>query len=142
MDSEGTTEWADERRSLAASAKRTLLVRLGSRLKRARLKVQKTQAEVAILVEATAQTVRNWEAGRFEPPPQAINTLAQIYRVSEEELLEGLDSAIEPPHPITRFRYNGVLVDPQKLTAARTQAGYTQATIAEMTGLSQSAITR
>ena len=144
MASNGTSHIAEDRRTIVAGAKRAVLVRLGNRLKRTRARAGLTQSAIAQELGVTAQTVRNWEAGRHEPPPEAIKKLADRYEVSEEALLAGLDAAIIPgPRrggPL--FRYDRVNVDPGKLSEARKVAGFTQEGVARMTGHSASAIRR
>lgn len=134
----------DDKRRIGAGAKRQALLQLGGRLRRARLRSGLTQIDVAQELETTAQTVRNWETGKHEPPPAIVKKLAERYRVNEKRLLEGLDSAIVPSRPIPGrgFRYDRVVVDPDKLTEARNNAGLTQSRIAELTGLSLSTIRR
>ena len=134
----------DDKRSIGAGAKRQALVRLGVRLRLARTRSGLTQINVAQELGTTAQTVRNWETGKHEPPPATVKKLAERYRVNEERLLEGLDSAIVPsrPRPSWGFRYDRVVVDPDKLTEARNNAGLTQSRIADLTGLSLSTIRR
>ena len=134
----------DDKRSIGTGAKRQALVRLGGRLRRARVRSGLTQIDVAHELGTTAQTVRNWETGKHEPPPATVKKLAERYRVNEKRLVEGLDSAIVPSRPIPGrgFRYDRVVVDPDKLTEARNNAGLTQSRIAELTGLSLSTIRR
>ena len=130
------------KRRLAAGAKTTLLRRLGKRLRLARNNSGLTQSDVAERLGTTAQTVRNWETGRHEPSPNAIKKLVEIYSVSENTLLEDLDPAIVPRFPKQGFRYDRVVVEPERLVQARTSAGLSQQFVAEMTGLSLSAIRR
>ena len=131
----------EDRRGISAEAKRAALSQLGNRLRKARQDSGLTQSEVAKEVGTTAQTVRNWEAGRHEPPLQAIKELADQYKVSEEELLENPGThIISPPSTKPKFRYDRVCVDPRKLSDARRAAGLTQARVSEMTRISLSAI--
>ena len=127
---------------VAAGAKRTVLIRLGNRLRRARARARLTQADAAQVVGTSAQTVRNWETGRHEPPMWAVKKLAENYNVSEDTFLENLDAPFGSAIPTPRFPYDRVLVEAEKLSEARRDAGLTQAKIAEMTGLSISAIRR
>ena len=118
------------------------MVRLGNRLRTARRHAGLTQAEAAQVVGTTAQTVRNWETARNEPPMSAIRKLAERYSVSEDSLLDNLTTPFAPSATRLGFRYGRVIVDGQKLSEARAEAGLTQDDVAEMTGLSISAIRR
>lgn len=141
MPTDDKAQTDEGRRNISADAKRAALFRLGARLKKARQDSGLMQSDVAEELGITAQTVRNWEAGRHEPPLQAIKELANRYKVSEEELLEnpgnllGSSASAKP-----KFPYDRVRVDPGKLSKARRQAGLTQARVSEMTGLSLTAI--
>ena len=130
----------EDKRRIGAGGKRTALLHLGRRLREARRHSRRTQIDVAQELGTSPQTVRNWEAGRHEPPPSAIKALVACYGMSEEHLLEGLDTAIVPKAP--GLRYNRVVVEPQKLSDARREARLTQAEVADLTGLSLSAIRR
>ena len=130
----------EDKQRIGAGGKRTALLHLGRRLREARRHSRRTQIDVAQELGTSPQTVRNWEAGRHEPPPSAIKALVDCYGMSEEDLLEGLDTAIVPKAP--GLRYNLVVVEPQKLSDARREARLTQAEVADLTGLSLSAIRR
>ena len=140
--SAGDKERSDgDRRGIASNAKGAALFRLGVRLKKARQKSGLTQNEVAGEIGVTAQTVRNWEAGRNEPPRSAIRKLASLYGVTEEEFLENLDVPIgNPVSAKPKFPYDRVNVNPERLSRARREAGLTQERVSGMTGLSLSVI--
>ena len=129
------------KRNLVAGAKTVLLARLGRRLS-PRKNSGLTQYDVAQHVGTIAQTVRNWETGRHEPSPATIKQLAELYNVDERTLLEDLDPAIRPAPETLGFRYDRVVVAPKKLAQARKDTGLTQTEIADMLGLSPSAIRR
>ena len=137
-----TTEQTQRQRSLRATAGRTALVRLGSRLRTARMEAGLTQAQAGEVVGTTGQTIRNWETARTEPPTPAIRKLADRYNVSEESLMQDLAGTPVPPRPARRFRYDRVAVDGSKLSDARTQANLTQVEVAYRTGLHPRAIGR
>lgn len=64
---------------------------LGNFLKRARVNVGLSQAEVAKAFRlATPQCVSNWETGRTSPPMKYLLKLCQMYSVSSEELFDHL----------------------------------------------------
>ena len=143
MPTEDEERTDEDRRTIGTGAKRTALSRLGTRLKRARRNSGLTQNDVADAVGATPQTVRNWEAGRNEPPPSAIRKLAKLYEVNEDTFVSELDPAIATSRNTGYgFPYDRVEIDPGKLVDARGDAGLTQAMVAELTGLSLSAIRR
>ena len=130
----------EDRRSIVSNAKGAALFRLGARLRKARQNSGLTQNEVAGEIGVTAQTVRNWEAGRNEPPRSAIRKLASLYGVGEEDLLENLDPPAGAVSAKPKFPYDRVNVDPEKLSRARREAGLTQERASGMTGLSLSVI--
>ena len=141
MPTERTPPWNTDR-PLGAGARHTLLLRLGDRLKGARTQAGLTQAAAAEIVGTTAQTIRNWETARNEPPMPAIRKLAERYGVSEDSLLDNLSPPFAPSPSGFGFRYNRVFVKGDKLSEARRDTGLTQEKVAEMTGLSVSAIRR
>ena len=123
--------------------RRNALSRLGVRLKRARRNSGLNQEAVARKAGVSTQTVRNWEAGRHEPPAGVIRELATLYMVSEDTLISDLAPPVVATRPAApAFRYDRVEVDPKKLARARREAGLIQAKVAEMTGLSLSTIRR
>ena len=132
----------DGNRPLAAAARRLVLDRLGNRLRTARIENNLTQAQAAEVVGTTAQTVRNWETARNEPPRWAITKLAERYNVTVESLLDDLSSPLAPPSRQPGFPYDRVPVSGTKLSQARREAGLTQTNVAFMTGLNISAIRR
>ena len=136
------TQPTDDQRSLRATGGRIALVRLGNRLRLARLQARLTQTEAALEVNTTGQTIRNWETARNEPPMWAIKKLAERYNVTEDSLLKDLTDPLLPPHPQLRFRYDRVTVDGNKLSQARRDAGLTQTRVSYMTGLLTKAISR
>ena len=136
------TQPDDGHRFLRASGGRRALVRLGNRLRRARLQARLTQAQAAEVVGNTTQTLRNWETARNEPPVWAIKKLAERYNVTEESLLEGLNDPLDPPRLPQRFPYDRVMVDGNKLSSARIDAGFSQVRVSYMTGLHPKAISR
>ena len=131
-----------EYRPLSAGARFSILGRLGHRLRIARLEARLTQAQAAEAVGSTAQTVRNWETARNEPPPWAITKLAERYNVTEDSLLDDLTSPLGPPRSGLSFQHGRIPVDGQKLSQARRDAGFTQTGVADMTGLNISAVRR
>ena len=142
MPPDGTNHSIFDRRSLKSSAKNIVLHRLGTRLKRARINSGKTQTEVGLLLDTSAKTVRNWGNGTHEPSPDTLRQLAQIYRIHSTDFLRNLDTAIAPQFRGPGFRYNRLPIDPRRLRKARQEAGLKQADVAEITGLSLSAISR
>ena len=128
----------------ANAARRSVLNHVGNRLRRSRKNAGITQAEVAPLIPVSVQTIRNWESGKYEPPPQAIHRLAQIYGIEVSSLFEDL----RPPVPTTKrmpargFRYDRVPIDSEKLASARRQANLTQAQASKAVGISLSTIRR
>ncbi len=129
-------------RPLSVGARYSILGRLGQRLRIARLEAKLTQAQAAEAVGSTAQTIRNWETARNEPPPWAITKLAERYNVTEDSLLDDLTSPLGPPRSGLTFQHGRIPVDGRKLAQARQDAGYTQTGVVDMTGINISAIRR
>ena len=101
-----------------------------------------TQVQAAENLEVTPQTVRNWETGRNEPPDSAIRKMANLYGLTVERLLEDLDAAVIAVRPLWGFRYNRVVVDPEKMSEARRSAGLKLSAVSDLTGLGISTISR
>ena len=73
-------------RNVAYTAKQAALATLGKRLRTARDNAQITQQVVAEQLNVTAQTVRNWEAGKHEPTYDTMLSLASLYALHPEQL--------------------------------------------------------
>ena len=127
-------------RHIGAGARKMALVRLGQRLRSARIKAGKTQSVVADFLETSTQTVRNWEAGRNEPPRQAIAQLAPLYSVHQSDLLYGNYTWATPQAPPSG--YHRALVDPLRMTDARKLSDLTQEQVARLAGISTTSISR
>lgn len=137
-----TTPSTHDQRSLRASGGRAVLIRLGNRLRAARQEAGLTQAQAAQHVGVTAQTIRNWETARNEPPHTAIQQLADEYNVSVDALLQDVIDPPIPTRPAQRFRYDRVTVDGSKLAQARSNANLTQVEVSYKTGIHPRAIGR
>ena len=137
-----TTQSTHDRRSLRASGGKAALIRLGNRLRAARQEAGITQAQAAQYVGVTAQTIRNWETARNEPPPTAIQKLAEQYNVSEHALLQDVIQPLMQPRPAKRFPYDRVTVDGEKLSRARINANLSQIEVSYKAGLHPRAIGR
>ena len=127
-------------RNIASVAKRTALTELGKRLQAARENTGLTQQAVADRVDVSAQTIRNWEAGRHEPAQEDIERLAFLYCVQFRQLMEG------SPPPGTKVRQRDkdrrVRVAPGTLVQARKEAGLSQARAAEQAGIEIASLRR
>ena len=127
-------------RKVTSAARKAALKALGAQLRTARNNAGFTQKSAADLLQVSAQTVRNWEAGRHEPSEQATRAIAALYGVTPRQLRE---KALEPafqPHP--RESRQRIPVDPLRLRDARRAAGLTQAAAAARAGLSLSSVRR
>ena len=71
-------------RNVALAAKQAALKAFGARLQGARSDSGLTQEAVADHLRVSAQTVRNWEAGRTEPSRRDKERLADLYEKSLE----------------------------------------------------------
>ena len=127
-------------RGVASAAKRTALAELGKRLQAARENTGLTQQAVADRLGLSAQTIRNWEAGRHEPTQGDIGNLASLYCVQSQQIREGsLPPGIKVRQRDTEQR---VRVDPELLVQARRDAGLPQAKAAEQAGINTSSLRR
>ena len=127
-------------RNVASTAKQNALTSLGMRLRAARENTGLTQQAVAERLDVTAQTVRNWEAGRHEPTQEAIARLASLYSIQSRELR----TEVPTPHdgaPVSN-PHQRVRVAPQLLVQARRDAGLPQAKAAEQAGINTSSLRR
>ena len=130
--------------SVANAARRAVLTHVGNRLRRSRKEAGLTQTDVALLIPVSVQTLRNWESGKYEPPPQAIHRLAQIYGIEVRSLFADIQLPIPTAKRMAArgFRYDRVPIDSDKLASARRQANLTQAQASKAAGVSLSAIRR
>ncbi len=113
---------------------------LGSRLRSARIGAGLTQEETAGRLGVSAQTIRNWEAGRNEPNAAALDDIKILYEVGSPEISEVLKTIQATPVPA--LRYNRIPADAAKLREARASTGLTQAEVAAQTGISENSIGR
>ena len=127
-------------RHIGADARKMALIHLGQRLRSARMKAGKTQSFVADLLRTSTQTVRNWEAGRNEPPRQAIAQLAPLYSVHQSDLLYGNYTWATPPD--LPSDYHRAVVDQLRMIDARRLSGLTQESVARLAGVSATSISR
>ena len=114
---------------------------LGGRLRGARLMKGLTQEEAARIVGTSAQSIRNWEIGRHEPQQDSIEKLASCYDVAPESLLH--DQGSDPVELWNNaVRYNRIIIDPERLRQARTDANMTRMDVENITGIGRYAMGR
>ena len=117
---------------------RSSLRALGRRLQNARREAGMTQRAVADQLEVTPQTIRNWEAGRHEPPDRSRRQLADLYGTSVPEIMgqdtTGLVAVLTP--------YSRVDVDPTRLRLARRRASLSLELASQQSGISSSTLGR
>ena len=128
------------RKNVTSLLRYRALRELGNRLRLARIEAGLTQAQAADRLGISAQTIRNWEAGRHEPGPSALSDLSVLYEVGSAELSEILRVIEATPEPA--LRYDRIPVDPDKLRESRIRSGHTQAEAAAQIGLSENSIGR
>ncbi len=116
------------------------LKELGSSLRSARIKSGLSQEEAAASLSVSAQSIRNWEAGRHEPRPDALNRIKSLYGEFSPDIFEIRHITQDSSEPA--LRYNRIPADAEKLREARVSAGLTQAEVASKTGVSQNSIGR
>ena len=127
-------------RNVATAAKRAALTALGGSLRIARTNAGLTQQAVAERLQVSAQTVRNWEAGRHEPAAQMIDALASMYGIPTEHLRK--QGPRIRPEDLDPYPNRRVAVVPHLLRETREDAGMTQAQAARHSGVGLSSIRR
>ena len=111
---------------------------MGRKLQNARRDAGLTQRDAGNKLEVTLETIRNWEAGRFEPNDQFKQRLPEIYNVNVPDLIRPDD--LEQALGLTP--YSRVRADPKRLKLGRTRASLTQKETAERSGISRSTLAR
>ena len=111
---------------------------MGRRLQNARREARLTQNAVAAKLEVTPQTIRNWESGRHEPPQRLRRTIADLYGVTQADIL-GQDTAGQLASPTPNSRVD---VNPGRMRLGRERAGFTQAEASDRSGISPSTVLR
>ena len=111
---------------------------LGRRLQNARLQAGLTQRVVAGELEVTPQTIRNWEAGKNEPPHRLRRQLADLYGKTVPEIM-GQDAAGHMWVLTPRSRLD---VDPARLRLGRRRASLSQQEASEQSRISRSTLGR
>ncbi len=64
-------------------------MKLHSRLKKARLDIGATQADIAKFLNISRQAISRWETGRAYPDIDHLIALSDYYQVSTDSLLKG-----------------------------------------------------
>lgn len=67
-------------------------MKIGDKLKEARLKNNMTQEEVAGKIFVSRQSISNWENNKTYPDIGNVIALSDLYEISLDELLKGSDS--------------------------------------------------
>lgn len=67
-------------------------MKIGDKLKEARLKNNMTQEEVAEKIFVSRQSISNWENNKTYPDIGNVIALSDLYEISLDELLKGSDS--------------------------------------------------
>ena len=111
---------------------------LGRRLQNARREAGLTQRVVADALEVTPQTIRNWEAGRHEPPNRLRRQLADLYGTTVPEIMEQDPAG----HVAVLTPHSRVDVDDARLRLARQRASLSQEQVNEQSGISRSTLGR
>ena len=130
----------DRSKTLTGAARQTTLAVLGTRLRTARMQSGFTQAEVALNLEVSTQSVRNWEAGRTEPSEERVQKMSTLYDVPAEVFQNA--TLVPKIGALSPEMFNPVKVNPSKLRLARVQAKLTRAEAGEASGISERSIAR
>ena len=75
--------------------KKAVAKSLGEALKENRIRCQMTQEFVAETIGVSRQAVSKWENGTSEPNTSNLMALARLYGIPAEDLLKGVESALE-----------------------------------------------
>lgn len=67
-------------------------MKIGDKLKNARLKKSMTQEEVAEKLFVSRQSISNWENNKTYPDIGNVIALSDLYQISLDELLKGSDN--------------------------------------------------
>ena len=70
-------------------------MKIGDKLKNARLKKSMTQEEVAEKIFVSRQSISNWENNKTYPDIGNVIALSDLYQISLDELLKGSDNFME-----------------------------------------------
>ena len=70
-------------------------MKIGDKLKNARIKKTMTQEEVADKLYVSRQSISNWENNKTYPDIGNVLALSDLYEVSLDELLKGSDNFME-----------------------------------------------
>lgn len=70
-------------------------MKIGVKLKEARLRTGLTQENVAEEIEVTRQTISNWETEKSFPDIVSVIKLSALYNISLDKLLKGDEEMIE-----------------------------------------------
>lgn len=70
-------------------------MKIGVKLKEARLRAGLTQENVAEEIEVTRQTISNWETEKSFPDIVSVIKLSTLYNISLDKLLKGDEEMIE-----------------------------------------------
>ncbi len=78
--------------------------RFSERFSRLRIKQGMTQQELADLLCVSRQTISSWEKGRTQPDLESLAQIAEIFHVSMDDLILGLQKKeIQPPYSLFRW---------------------------------------
>ena len=70
-------------------------MKIGVKLKEARLRAGLTQENVAVEIEVTRQTISNWETEKSFPDIVSVIKLSTLYNISLDKLLKGDEEMIK-----------------------------------------------
>ena len=110
----------------------------GRKLQDARREAGLTQPEAGGKIGVTPETIRNWEAGRFEPNNQFKQQLSEIYNVNVPELFRPDD----PDEGLGLTPNSRVHADPKRLKLGRRRKRLTQEEAGERAGIGVSTLSR
>ena len=99
-----------------------------------------TQRQLAGVVGVSAQSVRNWEAGRNGPGAEALSKLSDLFNIPIGEIASPVQDQAE--NAGTRIAAPVSRVDPRRVRQARTELGMTLVEAADKAGITRAIISQ
>jgi transcriptional regulator with XRE-family HTH domain len=87
---------------------------VAARLRKARLETKLTQVEVAATLDVSRQTISAWERGQSQPSLPEFRELAQLYGVSADLLLFGIQTVPLGSHMLATILGSVNQAEPQR----------------------------
>lgn len=106
------------------------------KLKELRENSDKSQKEIAEILQSSQQQYSRWESGKFQMPIENYKIIAKYYNVS----LDYITGLISEPHKL--YTEKSVMNFPQKIKSLRDVHGLSQQTIADLLNIDRKTYNR